>query len=172
MSGRTCSNEKLVNTVGDMLVDLTHSNHFLVRDIADCDDVVCTPVVVSRGRPETLLSRSSLHTGILLVDFIGDGFTSTLVEVDMAVIVLTMFGLSHAHTHTAAACSSGTGLRHVGLDTVALAVADCLTSRITQLVIDTLSALVNVGSLLDVSRQQCDIRLDLLDHALQFSRRH
>ena len=40
MSDRTCSNEKLVDTVGDMRVDLTHSNHhvvarFLVRGIVD-----------------------------------------------------------------------------------------------------------------------------------------
>ena len=40
MSGRTFSNEKLVDPVGDMLVDLTHSNlhvveRFLVRDIVD-----------------------------------------------------------------------------------------------------------------------------------------
>ena len=70
MSGRTCSNEKLVDTVRDMLVDLTHSNHrvlerSLVRDIVDCHDVVCVLVVVSRGPPETLLFRSSVRTGIL-----------------------------------------------------------------------------------------------------------
>ena len=38
---------------------------FLVRDIADCGDVVCVPVVVSRGCPETLLFRSSMYTRIL-----------------------------------------------------------------------------------------------------------
>ena len=69
-AGRACSNEKLVDTIRDMLVDLTFSNHhvverFLVRDIVDCDDVMCVLVVVSRGRPETLLFRSSLYTGIL-----------------------------------------------------------------------------------------------------------
>ena len=39
-------NEKLVDTVGGMLVDLTHPNHHVaerlpVRDIVDCDDAVC-----------------------------------------------------------------------------------------------------------------------------------
>ena len=63
MSGRACSNEKLVDSVGDMLVDLTRSNlhvveRFLVRNIVDCDGVVCVLVVVSRGRPETLLPGS------------------------------------------------------------------------------------------------------------------
>ena len=69
MSGRTCSGEELVDTVGDMLVDLTHTNHhverFLIRDIVGCDDAVCVPVVAFRGRPEMLLSRVSLCTGIL-----------------------------------------------------------------------------------------------------------
>ena len=44
--------------------------------------------------------------------------------------------------------------------------AGCLTSQITQLVIDTLSALINVGSLLDVSRQHGSVRLDLLNRML------
>ena len=57
-------------TVGDMLVGLTHSNHhvverFLVRDIVNCDDVVCVLVVVTRGCHETLSFRSSPYTRVL-----------------------------------------------------------------------------------------------------------
>ena len=62
-------NEKLVDTVGGMLVDVTHPNlhfvgRFLVRRIIDYDDVLCVPAVASRGRPETLLFQLSVYTGI------------------------------------------------------------------------------------------------------------
>ena len=50
--------------------------------------------------------------------------------------------------------------------------ADSLTSQITQLVIDILSALVHVGSLLDVSCQHCSVDLDFLNHVLHHALDH
>ena len=63
-------NEELVDTVRDMLVDLSRPilhvvERLLVRDIIDCDDVVCVPVVIFRGCPETLMFRSAMYPKIL-----------------------------------------------------------------------------------------------------------
>ena len=49
--------------------------------------------------------------------------------------------------------------------------AGCLTSQITQLVID-IPALINARCLLDVSRQHCSVHLDLLNHVLHHALDH
>ena len=76
MSSRTCSNEKLVDTVEDMLVDLTHSNlhvveRFLVRDIVDYADVVCALVSAEHEHSILELKRVVQHCRNP-VEFIGD----------------------------------------------------------------------------------------------------
>ena len=55
--------EKLVDSVGKMLVDLTHLflhvvERFLVRDIVDSGDVLCSPVSVERVPRDLELSQS------------------------------------------------------------------------------------------------------------------
>ena len=57
--------EKLVDFVGDMLVDLTHpslhvAERLLVRDILDCGDVVCS-VSVDHVRQELELTNAVSH---------------------------------------------------------------------------------------------------------------
>ena len=57
--------EKLVDFVGDMLVDLTHpslrvAERLLVRDILDCGDVVCS-VSVDHVRRELELTNAVSH---------------------------------------------------------------------------------------------------------------
>ena len=54
----------------------------------------------------------------------------------------------------------------------AASLADSLTSQITQLVIYIPSALINVGSLLQVSSQHCSVHLDLLNHVLHHALDH
>ena len=59
-------NEKLVDTVGDMLVDLTQSDlridkRFLARDIVDFCDVLCAFVSVEHVRPDLEMTAVVQH---------------------------------------------------------------------------------------------------------------
>ena len=58
-----------------------------------------------------------------------------------------------AATETCVSASSCASFRHVGLDTIPLAIADSLISQITQLAIDISHELITISSLLDSSRQ-------------------
>ena len=97
-------NGKLVDTVGDMLVDLTQSEfhvveRFFARDIVDYGDVACTLVSVEHVRWDLELTTVVQHCRNL-VDFVGGEFVSTLVEVDISDCHRARHG--RAQTHTAA----------------------------------------------------------------------
>ena len=68
--------------------------------------------------------------------------------------------------------SSCASFRHVGLDTVALAIADNLTSQITQLAIDIPHALIDISSLIDASHQHYNVQLDPLNNAFHHALDH
>ena len=99
-------NEKLVDTVGDMLVDLTHPNHHVAgrlpaRDIVDYDDVSCASVSVEHARRDLELTTVVQHCRNL-VDFVGGEYVSTLVEVDVRITVfcsaIVIDVIVHCHT--------------------------------------------------------------------------
>ena len=79
-------NEDLVDTVGTMLVDVTHPSlhiveRFPVYDIEDHGDVVCA-VSVEHVRRDLELTAVVQHC-LILVDFVGGEFASMLVDVDV-----------------------------------------------------------------------------------------
>ena len=119
-------NDKLVETVGDLLVDLSHPSLYvverlLVRDIVDYGDVVCD-FPVEHVRRDLELTTVVQHC-LNVVDFVGEEFAGTLVEVDIS-------GCHRAHDVRAESYtlllpgpgerSSCTGFRHVGPDAVVL----------------------------------------------------
>ena len=80
-------NKKLVDTVGDTLVDLTRpslhvAGRLLVRDTEDYGDIVCAASVEHVRRDLELITV--VQHCLNLVDFVGGEVASTLADVDVA----------------------------------------------------------------------------------------